>query len=131
MSSRKKMETMKTASNRRKAVPPGQRGLRIAKIRWLIQNRRSLRRYPVRVIVAIMKEKRLFSQNSYWYDCQGLICSVLGREMEPQGTKYFDMRVARCRQCGKTERMHCQMDEPGVDHPSGCGKYHHEFKGDV
>lgn len=98
------------------------------KIRWLIKNRRALRRYPVRVIVALMKEHGLLSHKSYWWDCQGLICAVLGRKREAQGTEYFDMRVVRCRQCGKTERMHCQMDEPGVDHPADCGKYHHEFK---
>lgn len=34
-----------------------------------------------------------------------------------------------CRQCGLPESAHCQMDEPGVDHATGCKRMHHTFQG--
>jgi len=34
----------------------------------------------------------------------------------------------KCRQCGKTQSAHCDMDEPGLDHSPGCTLMHHEFK---
>lgn len=34
-----------------------------------------------------------------------------------------------CIVCGEPYVSHCEMDEPGVDHPSSCGKKHHEFQG--
>jgi hypothetical protein len=30
--------------------------------------------------------------------------------------------------CGRPRGAHCDMDEPGLDHPYGCEKAHHEFK---
>lgn len=35
-------------------------------------------------------------------------------------------RWPRC-YCGWTWLKHCPFDEPGMDHPSSCDKYHHEF----
>jgi hypothetical protein len=32
-----------------------------------------------------------------------------------------------CATCNLDESDHCDLDEPGVDHYSGCPKMHHEF----
>ncbi len=41
-----------------------------------------------------------------------------------------DSPVSRteCAVCGEPRMGHCEMDQPGVDHPSSCGKKHHEFR---
>lgn len=61
------------------------------KVRWLLKNREALKRYPNKLVVEIMRDKGLFSKRSYWYDCQGLICSVLRRPMQEQA---FETRRA-------------------------------------
>lgn len=34
----------------------------------------------------------------------------------------------KCRVCRRPAIEHCDLDEPGLDHPSGCEMMHHEFK---
>lgn len=38
------------------------------------------------------------------------------------------MRTPKCLRCGESLRRHCDQDEPGLDHPRGCDKMHHEFR---
>jgi hypothetical protein len=35
---------------------------------------------------------------------------------------------SKCARCGAAEALHCDMDEPGLDHPADCLLMHHEFK---
>jgi hypothetical protein len=37
------------------------------------------------------------------------------------------MSEPRCALCSKTRRQHCDLDEPGIDHPGDCWKMHHTF----
>lgn len=34
----------------------------------------------------------------------------------------------QCAKCGEKLYMHCEMDEPGVDHDSTCPLKHHTFR---
>lgn len=49
-------------------------------------------------------------------------------EHAPVSTPTTRAGEPRCVKCGFTPRWHCDFDEPGADHPSGCDKQHHEFK---
>jgi uracil-DNA glycosylase family 4 len=35
----------------------------------------------------------------------------------------------KCAQCQATRKKHCDLDEPGLDHPANCPKHHHQFQG--
>lgn len=40
-------------------------------------------------------------------------------------------RLTTCLTCKKSRKQHCDLDEPGVDHPDGCKLMHHEFRGEL
>jgi hypothetical protein len=54
------------------------------KIAWVDRRRSLLRRRGTRDIIEMMRVQGYFSPKSYWYDCQGLLCELLGRDREPQ-----------------------------------------------
>ncbi len=43
---------------------------------------------------------------------------------EPTPKRPFE----RCNLCGQGRRSHCDLDQPGVDHPVTCPYMHHEFR---